>query len=355
MTFKGQYRLDDGASAATDCFPVRKIFKRGYQSAGHWVEAQTIPKQKDFQAVLGPKLPTQRTLAAPSPTVKPPNTQRTKPSKEKVLDGNYLMSRHCVDDHSDLCVVNINDQGLNAVNDEDFHLFDNVAFINAAENQLPLEPFRFFLALRELDLSLNGLRKLLLTTQDFLNLEVLNLSYNSVNKEDVLALGLLPHLKVLHLTGNDLDSLTPNLAALYSPLDSLDAPLLRFPVLEVLMLDENRFSDPCVLSSLAGLHRLKYLNLDHNYLTGVPYLQQMELFELSEKGGGADLCYNLIHQVKEPIVCPTLTMADSLGFQSDIRIIREQREHEHGKNMVLEQSERLGGEERTEEWQREWG
>ncbi|XP_078259038.1 X-ray radiation resistance-associated protein 1-like [Rhinoraja longicauda] len=340
MTFKSQYRLDDGCRAAMDCFPVRKIFKRGYQSAGHWVEALSSPKQNDFQAVLGPKLPTQRTIAAPSPTVKP--TQGAKPPKEKVLDGNYLMCRHCVDDQSDLCVVNISDQGLNAVNKEDFHMFDNVAFINAAENQLSIEPFRFFPALRELDLSLNGIRKMFITFRDFPNLEVLNLSYNSVIKEDVLALGFLPKLKVLHLTGNGLDSLPPDLAAPYSPIDRMDPPLLRFPVLEVLMLDENRFSDPCVFSSLAGLHSLKYLNLDQNCLKGVPYLQQMEMFEPSERGGDAGLCYFLVSQLKRPIKCAPVTKSETFAFQSDIRIEREQRETEQGEG---------GGE---TEWDQGW-
>ncbi|XP_051882458.1 X-ray radiation resistance-associated protein 1-like [Pristis pectinata] len=326
MTFKGQYKLDDGTNVVMDCFPVRKIFKGGYQSAGHWVEAQKSPKQKDFQAVLGPKPPTQRVFAAPSPTSKPHVAQIPKSAKEKVLDGNYLMLLHCVDNQSDLCVANISDQDLNAVNEEDFHLFDSVAFINAAVNHLPFEPFRLFPALRDLDLSANGLQNLLVISQDFPHLEVLNLSYNNVSKEDILALGILPQLKVLHLTGNDLDSLPPDLTAPYDPVDRLEEPFLRFPVLEVLMLDENRLSDPCVFSSLASLHRLKYLNLDQNNFTGVPYLQQMETSAPFEKTESAQLCHSIISQIKQPIKCPSAPSVEISVFQSDVEAQGQLRE-----------------------------
>ena len=45
--------------------------------------------------------------------------------------------RHCcVDDPVDLCTVNISGQGLLDCREEDFALFENVAFINAAENLL---------------------------------------------------------------------------------------------------------------------------------------------------------------------------------------------------------------------------
>ena len=38
----------------------------------------------------------------------------------------------------DLCSVNISGQGLSEAKEEDLQLFDNVAYINASENILPL-------------------------------------------------------------------------------------------------------------------------------------------------------------------------------------------------------------------------
>ena len=46
--------------------------------------------------------------------------------------------RHCcVEDPSDLCSVNVSGQGLTDVKEEDFGLFDNVAYVNVSENVLP--------------------------------------------------------------------------------------------------------------------------------------------------------------------------------------------------------------------------
>ena len=48
------------------------------------------------------------------------------------------MKHCCVDDPADLCSVNISGQSFTDVKEEDFSLFDNVAYVNAAENYLPL-------------------------------------------------------------------------------------------------------------------------------------------------------------------------------------------------------------------------
>ena len=47
------------------------------------------------------------------------------------------MKHCCVEDPSDLCSVNISSQNLADVKEDDFALFDNVAYINAGENILP--------------------------------------------------------------------------------------------------------------------------------------------------------------------------------------------------------------------------
>lgn len=43
-----------------------------------------------------------------------------------------------MDDPSDLCSVNIAGKEMSDVKEEDFEMFDNVAYVNAAENYLPL-------------------------------------------------------------------------------------------------------------------------------------------------------------------------------------------------------------------------
>lgn len=50
----------------------------------------------------------------------------------------FQMKHCCVEDPADLCSVNISGQNLSDVKAEDFKLFDNVAYVNASENILPL-------------------------------------------------------------------------------------------------------------------------------------------------------------------------------------------------------------------------
>ncbi|NXD11254.1 XRRA1 protein, partial [Nothocercus nigrocapillus] len=180
----------------------------------------------------------------------------------------FQMKHHCLKNPSDLCTVNISNQNL--AKEDDFEKFDCVAFINAAENLLTLEAFRKFPGLRELELSLNGLRNLKITAGDFLRLEDLDLSYNNLSPEDIWTLGELSQLKVLRLTANGLRSLPPDLAG------SWDSARSRFPSLEVLLLDDNSLSEPSVFMSLARLCSLRELNLDRNEISAVPYLQQAE-------------------------------------------------------------------------------
>ncbi|NXS92218.1 XRRA1 protein, partial [Jacana jacana] len=180
------------------------------------------------------------------------------------------MKHHCLKNPSDLCCVNISSQNLVSAKEDDFEKFHCVAFINAAENLLTLEPFRKFPGLRELELSLNRLRNVKITTGDFLHLEDLDLSYNNLSPQDIWTLGDLSQLKVLRLTANGLRSLPPDLAG------SWDSAHLRFPSLEVLWLDDNRLSDPSVFVSLSHLCSLRELNLDKNRISAVPYLHQAE-------------------------------------------------------------------------------
>lgn len=47
--------------------------------------------------------------------------------------------------------------------------------------------------------------------------KVLDLSYNNLSSDGILSIGLLPRLKVLHLTGNDLQMLLPDMAGPNTP------------------------------------------------------------------------------------------------------------------------------------------
>ncbi|XP_048453598.1 X-ray radiation resistance-associated protein 1 isoform X2 [Rhincodon typus] len=192
---------------------------------------------------------------------------------------------------------------------------------------------------------MNGLQKVQLISDDFPHLEVLNLSYNKLSNTDILTLGIIPQLKILHLTGNNLDSFPPDLTIPYDALDRLENPLPRFSALEVLMLDDNSLSDPCVFSSLANIHSLKYLNLDKNNFTGVPYLQQMAL-SLLERTEDDPLCRSIVNQFKQPIQCPKGEEMETIEFQTDVEASREKLKMTETKEKTVEE---IG--KKMEEWE----
>lgn len=45
--------------------------------------------------------------------------------------------------------------------------------------------------------------------------QVLDISYNNLSQDDLLTLGLMARLRVLHLTGNNFSNLPPDLAMPY--------------------------------------------------------------------------------------------------------------------------------------------
>ncbi|XP_066501845.1 X-ray radiation resistance-associated protein 1 isoform X2 [Hoplias malabaricus] len=191
------------------------------------------------------------------------------------------MNLHYVDQPSDLCSVDISEKKFQQFMLEGLEEFGSVAYINASDNCLSLEAFRIFPALRELELSLNGICTLEVNAENFPKLEVLDLSYNNLSVDGILALGLIPRLKVLHLTGNKLQILPPDMAGHYT-IQKERAPQSGslFQCLEVLMLDDNKLSSPGIFSSLMNLKRLQHLNLERNYISEVPYPEEVPLVQL---------------------------------------------------------------------------
>ncbi|XP_029457952.1 X-ray radiation resistance-associated protein 1 isoform X2 [Rhinatrema bivittatum] len=262
-------------------FPVRSNFRKSNEGAGHWKVAYRTTRQRRLSAIDCSNSRYQLSVSNSSvdKTQHPTSIDylfREPKIKEKILDVFYLLSRHRVMKPIDLYFVDVSYSNITSAVEEDFKMFASVASINAAENQLTLEAFRTFPALRELDLSMNGIRNIKVGRGDFPHLEVLDLSYNYVSPEDVLALSILPRLKGLYLTGNELISLPMEMA--FSEMKKRNSTM--FPSLEILKLDDNKLSNPNVFVSLANLSSLKQLNLDRNGISEIPYLQPVQRFPL---------------------------------------------------------------------------
>ncbi|XP_071489518.1 X-ray radiation resistance-associated protein 1-like [Diadema antillarum] len=284
MAVPAGVKLDDGSGHfISNCFPVRHAFGSA-NSAGAWLVAHRTDQIRQF---LGPQSEPktyaqlkyerkqkekQERLLQEGGSLQDEEEESTTPG---VLDGFFLLKHCCIEDPTDLCSVNIAGQDLTDAKEEDFELFTNVAYINAGENLLPFGAFNRFPIVRELELPLNGLRGIDIEYGHFPYLEVLDLSHNNLSKDDVSSLGLLASLKVLYLTGNQLRSLPAEMGKPHkvqiSEMESSRIP--RFSKLEILHIDDNLLHDLAIFASLAGLRKLRQLNLDKNDIVSVPHLK----------------------------------------------------------------------------------
>nr|XP_014431179.1 X-ray radiation resistance-associated protein 1 [Pelodiscus sinensis] len=311
------YKLDNGKSYATNCFPARNILRTSEEGAGHWLVAHRAAQKTTFEAVICAKSLQEKVQTTPQYVSELQHHGYTDETvQENILDGPFLIQLHCVKIPSDLCSVDISNKNLVSAKEDDFEQFDSVAYINATENLLTLEAFRNFSGLRELELSLNGLRNIKISAGDFLHLEILDLSYNNLSPEDVRTLGVLSQLKVLHLTANGLRSLPSDLAD-----SEQDGTSSRFPSLEVLLLDDNDLSHPSVFVSLANLRSLKQLNLDKNGISEVPYLHQMENSRFSLHPRSAKMDPSRLGQKHEQL------LQGAAGLQRKLVMEEEPLEH----------------------------
>lgn len=272
---------------AANCFPVRGLLQSADDGGGAWLVSQKAEQRRRFKAVLCAKPRTYSRIKEERKKAEREGTQITMPvqslaegeieeeEEAPALDGFFLMKHCCVEDPSDLCSVNIAGQEMSEVKEDDLALFDSVAYVNAAENYLPFEAFRGFPILRELEMPINGLRGVKIQNGDYPYLEMLDLSYNNLSQDDLLTLGTLPNLKILHLTGNNFHTIPMDFALPYVDRET-KSRIVRYSKLEILMLDDNRLSDVAVFAALAGLKRLKHLNLEKNDIYYVPQLKSVE-------------------------------------------------------------------------------
>ncbi|XP_009245112.1 X-ray radiation resistance-associated protein 1 isoform X5 [Pongo abelii] len=293
MAFSGIYKLDDGKPYLNNCFPARNLLRMPEEGQGHWLVVQKGNLKKKPKGLVGAQAERQESLKATSFEFKGKKGSRRENQVDlpgRILDQAFLLKHHCVRKPSDLCTINVSGLKFSKAKENDFKHFHSVIYINASENLLPLEAFHTFPALKELDLAFNGIKTIYVKYGDFKLLEFLDLSFNSLTVEAICDLGILPHLRVLLLTGNGLTSLPPNLAVAEqeASVTSLTSKryILRFPALETLMLDDNRLSNPSCFASLAGLRRLKKLSLDENRIIRIPYLQQVQLYDESVDWNG---------------------------------------------------------------------
>ncbi|XP_006982217.1 X-ray radiation resistance-associated protein 1 [Peromyscus maniculatus bairdii] len=281
MMSSGMYKMDNGKPCLNNCFPAKSLLRMPEEGRGHWLVARKGSMKKGVAKASTEGQENLKKVSFETGLKKASRRESQADVIGHVLDRAFLLKHHCARKPSDLCTINVSGMKFSKAKEKDFRHFTSVIYINASENLLPLDAFHTFPALKELELAFNGIKMIYVKYGDFKTLEFLDLSFNSLTEEAICDLGILPHLRVLLLTGNGLTSLPPNMAVAEqeASVSSLTSKkyILRFPALETLMLDDNKLSNPSCFASLAGLRRLKKLSLDQNKIFRIPYLQQVQL------------------------------------------------------------------------------
>ncbi|XP_050786331.1 X-ray radiation resistance-associated protein 1 isoform X2 [Gopherus flavomarginatus] len=219
------YKLDNGNSYATNCFPARNILRTSEEGAGHWLVAHRAAQKTKFEAMICAKSLQEKVGGTPQyKEVLQHHGYTDEMIQENILDRPFLINLHCVKIPSDLCSVDISNKNLVSAKEDDFEQFDSVAYINATENLLTLEVV-FTSASREpplLDVFMEGNDRSCLAdagtppasvrntlsqkfTPPFPELRYLSLANNKIkNEEDLLAVALFPSLAELTFHSNPL-------------------------------------------------------------------------------------------------------------------------------------------------------
>lgn len=179
----------------------------------------------------------------------------SKPTQKKVLDGFYLLKAGKVEFPEEVTRLVIQNKNLGSVADEDLPYFTNLKYLDASDNFFPLEKFGQLPALFELRLRFNDISSIG-NCSSLKQLEVLDLSYNNLTEDAVIALSSIPRLRKLDLSGNNFQSLPDSMRKLRK--------------VQELNLSSNALSDPAAVLRLADMPRLRELDLENNLLRQFP-------------------------------------------------------------------------------------
>jgi len=96
---------------------------------------------------------------------------------------------------------------LTSVEDAGLGAFVNLVHVEAGDNGLTVECFAMLPRLNALELPLNMVQDICLPPDAFAALSIMDLSFNNLSNDAIVALATLPKLRALDLTSNALTTL----------------------------------------------------------------------------------------------------------------------------------------------------
>lgn len=173
----------------------------------------------------------------------------------RVLDGFALLESTGLGFPEDCRKATLTGVGYSSIIEEDLLFFNGLVYLDVSDNFFDFKCFEILPRLKELRIVCNNIE-----TIEQLNgyeaLQCLDLSYNKLTPESVLNLAILPNLRELDLSGNNLMTLPPQMEL--------------FLNLERLVLEHNKISDNNIFFELSTLPKLRDLDLAFNLLSCIP-------------------------------------------------------------------------------------
>ena len=188
--------------------------------------------------------------------------------KDAILDGFVLLESTGLALPDDVIYIILTSKRFIKVIENDLVFFTGLLHLDLSENFLDLAPFGCLPNLKELRLACNAIREIYiddLDAESFPALMLLDLSYNSLSTNSVLALSRIPLLKELDISGNKLTEMPTSMT--------------EFKCLEKLVLENNKFDDIKVFNQLATAPNLRDCYLAYNFLWKFPTTQGFKMLE----------------------------------------------------------------------------
>ena len=188
--------------------------------------------------------------------------------KDATLDGFVLLESTGLALPDDVIYIILTSKRFTKVIENDLVFFTGLLHLDLSENFLDLAPFGCLPNLKELRLACNAIREIYMDDLDadsFPALMLLDLSYNSLTTNSVLALSRIPLLKELDISGNKLTEMPTSMS--------------EFKCLEKLVLENNKFDDIKVFNQLATAPNLRDCFLAYNFLWKFPTTKGFKMLE----------------------------------------------------------------------------
>lgn len=187
---------------------------------------------------------------------------------DALLDGFVLLESTGLALPDDVIYIVLPSKRFTKVVEGDLVFFNGLLHLDLSENYLELAPFGSLPALKELRLACNAMREIYAEDLEggFPSLTALDLSYNNLTTNSILALGQIPLLKELDLSGNKLTELPTSMT--------------DFKCLEKLILENNKFDDVRVFQQLATAPNLREIGLAYNFLWKFPATAGFKMLEV---------------------------------------------------------------------------